>query len=51
MLMYHKDAKEPISVHPSRAEEMKRQGWTDTEPKKATPKPKLAKEVNEDGNS
>lgn len=51
MKMYHKDAKESISVQPDRVEEMKRKGWTDTEPKKATAKPKATKEVIEDGNS
>ena len=51
MKMYHKDAKESISVHPDRVEEMKRKGWTESKPKKASSKPKATKEVIEDGNS
>lgn len=56
MKMFHKDSNYPIDVHPSRVEEMKRKGWTDTEPKpkKAKAQPTEAtttEEVTEDGNS
>lgn len=52
MKMYHKDAKESISVHPDRVEEMKRRGWTEKKPTKATAKPKAMDiEVTENGNS
>ena len=29
MLMYHKDSKEPVDVHPSQVESMKNNGWTE----------------------
>ena len=45
MLMYHKESKEPVNVHPSQIENMKVRGWTETE--KPNHKPKT--EVNEDG--
>ena len=54
MLMYHKDSNYPIDVHPNRIEEMKRKGWTDTEPKPKKAKPTEAtntEEVTNDGNS
>lgn len=47
MKMWHKEATLPITVHPTRVEEMKRKGWTDKEPKKATTKKPT--EVNSDG--
>ena len=40
MLMYHKDSKEPVDVHPSQVENMQRNGWTEVKPK---PKQKEAK--------
>lgn len=59
MKMYHKNAEQPISVHPDRVEEMKRKGWTDTEPKSQKAKTKsvepteatTTEEVTNDGNS
>lgn len=49
MIMWHEDATVPIDVHPTRIEEMKRKGWTEEEPKKATTK--KPKEDNSDGES
>jgi len=49
MKLYHKDASEPISVHPDRVEEMKRKGWKE-KPTKAKPQP-TTDEVNENGES
>ena len=51
MKMYHKNAEQPISVHPDRVEEMKRKGRTEKKPTKATSKKPETKEVIEDGNA
>ncbi len=48
MLMYHTSTEFPISVHPTRVEEMKRKGWTE-KPTKAQPQP--TDEVDDDGES
>ena len=34
MLMYHPNANEPISVHPSQIDNMKARGWAEEMPKK-----------------
>ena len=54
MKMYHGDNQ--IDVHPDRVEEMKRKGWTDTQPSQAKPKKAKSKAIeslkeNEDGES
>ena len=51
MKMYHKNAEQPISVQPDRVEEMKRKGWTEKKPAKATSKKPETTEVIEDGNA
>ena len=51
MQMYHKNAEQPIFVHPDRVEEMKRKGWTEKKPTKATSKKPETTEVIEDGNA
>ena len=38
MLMFHKDAKQPVDVHPSQIENMRAKGWTDQAPKKKSSK-------------
>ncbi len=45
MLMYHKNSKEPVDVHPSQIENAKARGWTE---KPTSPKPKKD-EVNANG--
>lgn len=35
MIMYHPESNYPIDVHPSRVEEMKLKGWTESEPSQA----------------
>ena len=39
MLMYHKDSKEPIDVHPSQIESAKNMGWEEKPITKTKPKP------------
>ena len=44
MLMYHKNSKQPVDVHPSQVETMKNRGWTVKPAKSST------KQEKENGN-